>query len=75
LLNITRLFRGQAKCPLDRRCPDHSAITLALNGIDDSKKGPKFWKSNSTLVDNNDYRHLLDGNFKKWQEEFKEITD
>ena len=32
---------------------DHSAITLALNGIDESKGGPSFWKFNSTLVNNN----------------------
>ena len=55
--------------------PDHSAITLALNGIDDSKRGPSFWKFNSTLVNNNEYCQLLDGNFKMWLEEFKEIFD
>ena len=54
---------------------DHSAITLALNGIDDSKGGPSFWKFNSTLVNDNEYCHLLDGNFKIWQEEYKEIID
>ena len=54
---------------------DHSAITLALNGIDDSKGGPSFWKFNSTLVNDNEYCQLLDGNFKIWQEEYKEIID
>ena len=42
---------------------DHSAITLALNGIDDSKGGPSFWKFNSTLVNDNEYCQLLDGAF------------
>ena len=54
---------------------DHSAITLALNGIDESKGGPSFWKFNSTLVNDNEYCQLLDGNFKMWQEEFKEIIN
>ena len=54
---------------------NHSAITLALNGIDESKGGPSFWKFNSTLVNDNEYCQLLDKNFKMWQEEFKEIID
>ena len=33
---------------------DHSAITLALNGIDESKGGPRFWKFNSMLVNSNE---------------------
>ena len=48
---------------------DHSAITLVLNGIDDSKRGPSFWKFNSTLVNDNEYCQLLDGNIKMRQEE------
>ena len=54
---------------------DHSAITLTLNGNDDSKRGPSFWKFNSKLVNDNEYCQLLDGNFKMWLEEFKEIFD
>ena len=54
---------------------DHSAITLALNGIDESKGGPSFWKFNSTLVNDNEYCQLLDENFKMWLEEFKEVID
>ena len=23
---------------------DHSAITLLINGVDDSERGPRFWK-------------------------------
>ena len=34
---------------------DHSAITLALNGIDDSKRGQSFWKFNSMLANDNEY--------------------
>ena len=38
---------------------DHSAITLSINGIDDSKRGPNFWKFNSSLVNDNNYCDLL----------------
>ena len=54
---------------------DHSAITLLINGVDDSERGPSFWKFNSTLVNDSDYRFLLDENIKNWLEEFKEDVD
>ena len=43
---------------------DHSAITLSINGIDDSKRGPSFWKFNCSLVNDNNYCDLLDANIK-----------
>ena len=54
---------------------DHSAITLSFNGVDDSKRGPSFWKFNSTLVNDKEYCNLLDTNLKNWLEEFKEVVD
>ena len=54
---------------------DHSVITLLINGVDDSERGPSFWKFNSFLVNDSDYRFLLDENIKNWLEEFKEIVD
>ena len=54
---------------------DHSAITLSFNGIEDSKRGPSFWKFNSTLVNDNEYCDLLGANFERWLEEFKEVID
>ena len=37
--------------------------------------GPSFWKFNSTLVNDSNYRDLLDENIKNWLEEFKEVVD
>ena len=54
---------------------DHSAITLSINGIDDSKRGPSFWKFNCSLVNDNNYCDLLDTNIKSWLEEFKDVVD
>ena len=54
---------------------DHSAIVLSFNGLDDSNRGPSFWKFNATLVNDNEYCQLLDENFKTWLEEFKEVVD
>ena len=54
---------------------DHSAITLHINGVDDSERCPYFLKFNSALVNDQDYRDLLDENIKNWLEEYKEVDD
>ena len=54
---------------------DHSAITLLINGAGDGERGRSFWKFNSTLMSDSDYRFLLDENIKNWLEEFKEVVD
>ena len=54
---------------------DHSAITLLINGVGDSERSARLWKFNSTLVNDSDYRFLLDENIKTWIEEFKEVVD
>ena len=54
---------------------DHSAITLSINGIDDSKRGPSFWKFNCSLVNDNNYCDLLHTNIKSWLEDFKVVVD
>ena len=54
---------------------DQSAITLPIKGIDDSKRGPSFWKCNCPLVNDNNYCDLLDTNIKSWLEEFKDVVD
>ena len=54
---------------------DHSAITLLINGVDDSERGPSFWKFNCSLVNDNNYRNLLDTNIRSWLEECKDVVD
>ena len=54
---------------------DHSAITLSINGIDVSKRGPSFWKFSCSLVNDNNYCDLFDTNIKSWLEEFKDVVD
>ena len=77
LLVGKRLFAGR-NC-ISRLKPsiksDHSAITLSINGIDDSKHGPSFWKFNFSLVNDNIYCDLLDTNIKSWLKEFKDVVD
>ena len=48
---------------------------MHINGVDDSERGPYFWKFNSALVNDKDYRDLLDENIKNWLEEYKEVDD
>ncbi|KAL9967730.1 hypothetical protein ACROYT_G026020 [Oculina patagonica] len=54
---------------------DHSAITLSLNGLDDNRRGPSFWKFNSSLVNDLEYCKLLKIEYENWLNEFKEVQD
>ena len=54
---------------------DHSAITLGMNSLDESLRGPSFWKFNSNLVNDSDYCQLINANYNVWLEEFKEVLD
>ena len=54
---------------------DHSAIALSINGLDENKRGPSFWKFNSILINDQDYCNLLRSEYKNWLEEFKEVND
>ena len=54
---------------------DHSAITLSINGLDETERGPNFWKFNLNLVNDSDYCELLTTEYVNWLEEFKEVQD
>ena len=45
---------------------DHSAITLSINGLDESERGPNFWKFNSNLVNDSVYCELLTTEYANW---------
>ena len=51
------------------------ARSPSINGMEDCERGPRFWKFNSTLVNDSDYRLLLNENIKNWLEEFNEVVD
>ena len=53
----------------------HFAITLGMNGLDESVQGPSFWKFNSNLVSDPDYCQLVNANYNAWLEEFNEVLD
>ena len=48
---------------------DHSAITLHVNGIDETAKGPSCWKFKASLV------ALINEKYEKWLEEGVEIQE
>ena len=45
---------------------DHSAITLSISSLDETERGPNFWKFNSNLVNDSDLN---------WSKGFKEVQD
>ena len=54
---------------------DHSAITLRINGIQESPRGPSFWKFNASLLDDEYYVTKIKQRYNEWIEEGKEIQD
>ena len=54
---------------------DHSVITLSISSLDETERGPNFWKFNSNLVNDSDYCELLTTEYVNWSEEFKEVQD
>ena len=54
---------------------DHSAITLFINGIEDERHGPSFWKFNASLIDDEMYVSLIRDKYSTWIEEGSEIED
>ena len=54
---------------------DHSAITLHISGIEETGRGPSFWKFNSSLSEDNDYIKLVTDKYSVWLEEGKDFQD
>ena len=54
---------------------DHSAITLSISSLDETERGPNFWKFNSNLVNDSDYCELLTTEYVNWSKGFKEVQD
>ena len=52
---------------------DHSAITLFVNGTEDERHGPSFWKFNASLIDDETYVSLIRDKYCTWIEEGREI--
>ena len=38
---------------------DHSAITMHINGIEETGRGPSFWKFNSSLLEDDENTSLI----------------
>ena len=47
---------------------DHSAIVLHLQGFEETKKGPGFWKMNTSLLSDENFIQLMKTNLEIWKE-------
>ena len=54
---------------------DHSAISMYINGIEETERGPSFWKFNSSLLEDEDYIKLVTDKYNNWLEDGKDIQD
>ena len=54
---------------------DHSAIFLELEEIQENNRGPGFWKLNSSLLANEEYKDMITNNLPIWINEAKDLKD
>lgn len=54
---------------------DHSAIFLELEEIKSFGRGAGFWKINTTLLENEDYKNMITNNLPIWLDAGKDIND
>ena len=54
---------------------DHSDIVLHLQGVEETKKGPGFWKMNTSVLSDEKFIQLMKMNLEVWKEEGKELSD
>ena len=49
---------------------DHSAITIKFQSIQNTTRGPTFWKFNNSLLENNDFVSKMKNNINQWKLEY-----
>ena len=54
---------------------DHSAIVLHLQEIEDVRKGPGFWKMNTSILNDNQFVETMKEKLEIWKEEAKVFSD
>ena len=54
---------------------DHSAIIISFNSLDEPRRGPSYWKFNSSLIEDENYVSVIEQKIPEWLEEFIDVTD
>ena len=54
---------------------DHSAIIISFNSLDEPRRGPSYWKFNSSLIEDENYVSVIEQKILEWLEEFIDVTD
>ena len=52
----------------------HSSIILELDNIKGSRKGPGFWKLNTSLLDRPDYLDMINSELPNWLDDAKDLS-
>ena len=54
---------------------DHSAITIDINSISETNRGPSFWKFNNSFLDDESYINLITDKIPTWLDEISYNQD
>ena len=54
---------------------DYSSIILELENTKESRKGPGFWKLNTSLLNRPDYLDMINSELPNWLDDAKDLSD
>ena len=54
---------------------DHQMITLSIHEKNEKKWGPSYWKLNSSILENKDYKNKVISFWQKWQKRKQKYND
>lgn len=54
---------------------DHSAIVLHLQDVEETTRGPGYWKMNTSLLTDENFIRLMKTNLEVWKREGEEFSD
>ena len=54
---------------------DHSSIILEIEDIKESRKGPGFWRLNTSLLNRPDYLDMINSELPNWLDDAKDLSD
>ena len=54
---------------------DHSAVFQELEEIKENNRGPGYWKMNTTLLANEEYKKMINDKLPIWLAEAKDLKD
>ena len=54
---------------------DHRMLSISIQKKTGKKRGPSYWKLNSSILENKDYKNKITSFWQRWQERKRNYED